>query len=91
MTWNFGSVWLKPGESEHRWPAVPFVFGDPPPWIGPQMSLPRASRARSVIAVRDPGTECQPITAGSVYWATHVNVGAPGDWASFDLTGGGLV
>lgn len=86
MAWSLGEVWLQPGQSERRW----YTFGDPPSWIGPQVLFPRALNARGVLAVRDPGTEALPISLGTRYWATIVNVSPPGEWVNYSLTGGEL-
>jgi hypothetical protein len=86
MAWNMGDVWLRPGESESRW----FTFGNPPSWQGPQVILPRALNAGGMLVVSEPSTEAQPITLGSVYWATLSNPSSS-QWVNYSLTGGGVV
>jgi hypothetical protein len=86
MAWNMGDVWLRPGESERRW----FTFGNPPSWQGPQVILPRALNAGGMLVVSEPSTEAQPITLGSVYWATISNPSSS-QWVNYSLTGGGVV
>ena len=89
MAWDLGAIWIRPGESVRRW----YTFGPDnlPVWVGPQMIIPRATSTKTVVAVRDPGTQQLPITGGTVYWATIVNISPPGEWARCNLTGGGLV
>jgi hypothetical protein len=88
MAWDIGTLWIRPGESARRW----FTFGPDanPVWVGPQVVLPRANSVRSMIAVRDPGTQ-QTSTGGTVYWVTIANISPPGEWARCNITGGGVV